>query len=1044
MLIKRGLSILFCCICIINADAQQDDASIQEMRKVPIAPTPNAAALGKFGEIPVKLSTGIPSIGIPFYTYKNERTNLQLSVGIQYHAGGHKVEDMASNVGLGWALNAGGLISRTMRGRPDDELNGYIYSDKLPYLYTSDFNRSTVPSSSLSTNGGICSQNSSDYLTVKNVSENELDGESDIFHFNMGNFSGEFFFKKDGTIQLMSQSNLKISYSRTSTPGLYYIDEFVITDDKGCKYFFNQKEWMETVSSLGGSLPVMPTYVSTWHLTKILAPDGQNAIDFVYRGNSGDLEYEGAFSDSYRSTVQPSGGGDIVTGTQITQSFSYIYTHYGVHLGSISFPDNTSVSFDYQFAREDYVGDSALTAVHIKQDGIDKYFTLSYDYFVTPTCYSDTCTKPIAYTTNDWYKRLRLLSVKESSSSDSLPPYLFEYNPKPLPTRNSKAQDWWGYFNGEGTNGSLISTISVPGYPGGILGGADRPPSEENAKAAVLEKMTYPTGGYTSFQYELNDGYYDTQYMAAGGLRVKRTTDYDPVSGNTIITSYSYQKEDASSSGVVKIQPNFSWYWTAFFYNAPSYVYNYFLNETSSPGQTLSFSNGSPVVYTRVKVSKDSSGIANGYTISNFTGSSFLPVIGNSYPVVPFQDFDFGQGELLKETNYNSSNQKISSTENQYDLQTIIPVYPDTLYRNLKAALLHWDDQATPNMNMYGARTYFMGYGRNRLTKTIQKTYDADSCVTAETNYYYDNSNYFQPTRSIFSNSQGQQIQNTNKFAHDLSGQAVYDSMIARNMISIPLDNKTSNLANGKTIQWVKNNFSLSGNLPRMATQQSFNRSDSSWITEVTVHNYDNRSNILDLTPISGITSAYIWNDNGAYPAAVCNNAAYGSIAYSSFETAETGNWDYPSAGVGTGDNVTGKNYFNLYPSRQIERSSLDAGKTYIISYWLKDASGSVAINSGSGGDLKTARNGWTLYEREITGTTTITITGSGIVDELRLFPKSAQMTTYTYEPLLGITSQCDQNNHVIYYEYDGLGRLLRIKDENKNILKRFEYGYQQ
>lgn len=33
---------------------------------------------------------------------------------------------MASNVGLGWALSAGGMISRTMVGLPDDSPYGYF------------------------------------------------------------------------------------------------------------------------------------------------------------------------------------------------------------------------------------------------------------------------------------------------------------------------------------------------------------------------------------------------------------------------------------------------------------------------------------------------------------------------------------------------------------------------------------------------------------------------------------------------------------------------------------------------------------------------------------------------------------------------------------------------------------------------------------------------------------------------------------------------------------------------------------------------------
>src|SRR6185437_7032164 len=57
--------------------------------------------------------------------------------------------------------------------------------------------------------------------------------------------------------------------------------------------------------------------------------------------------------------------------------------------------------------------------------------------------------------------------------------------------------------------------------------------------------------------------------------------------------------------------------------------------------------------------------------------------------------------------------------------------------------------------------------------------------------------------------------------------------------------------------------------------------------------------------------------------------------------------------------------------------------------------------------------------------------------------PATAQMTTYSYDPLIGITSQTDAGNRISYYEYDGLSRLKRIRDQDYNILKSFDYQYQ-
>jgi len=53
-----------------------------------------------------------------------------------------------------------------------------------------------------------------------------------------------------------------------------------------------------------------------------------------------------------------------------------------------------------------------------------------------------------------------------------------------------------------------------------------------------------------------------------------------------------------------------------------------------------------------------------------------------------------------------------------------------------------------------------------------------------------------------------------------------------------------------------------------------------------------------------------------------------------------------------------------------------------------------------------------------------------------------AQVVTYTYKPLVGITSQTDPNNKTSYFEYDDAARLMHIKDKDGNILKKYAYNY--
>lgn len=57
---------------------------------------------------------------------------------------------------------------------------------------------------------------------------------------------------------------------------------------------------------------------------------------------------------------------------------------------------------------------------------------------------------------------------------------------------------------------------------------------------------------------------------------------------------------------------------------------------------------------------------------------------------------------------------------------------------------------------------------------------------------------------------------------------------------------------------------------------------------------------------------------------------------------------------------------------------------------------------------------------------------------------KDARITTFTYKPLIGMTSQTDPKGLTSYYQYDNFQRLWRIKDQNGKIVKEYNYHYKQ
>lgn len=106
--------------------------------------SPAATEFVRYERIPVSYFNGLPSIEIPVYTV--ETKDLYLPISLSYHASGIKVNQYPTAVGLGWALNAGGGITRIVNGIPDDTepdefvINAYGLSGSIYFYRDQDGN----------------------------------------------------------------------------------------------------------------------------------------------------------------------------------------------------------------------------------------------------------------------------------------------------------------------------------------------------------------------------------------------------------------------------------------------------------------------------------------------------------------------------------------------------------------------------------------------------------------------------------------------------------------------------------------------------------------------------------------------------------------------------------------------------------------------------------------------------------------------------------------------------------------------------------------
>lgn len=205
---------------------------------------------------------------------------------------------------------------------------------------------------------------------------------------------------------------------------------------------------------------------------------------------------------------------------------------------------------------------------------------------------------------------------------------------------------------------------------------------------------------------------------------------------------------------------------------------------------------------------------------------------------------------------------------------------------------------------------------------------------------------------------------------------------------------------------------------------------------------YDEFNQISAFTPSTGGTMSYLYDYKKMLPVAEIQNAPLDQVAFTSFEADQKGNWTYSGNSIADATSPTGNRCYNT-SGGAIGLAGLTTGKAYIISYWLK-ASTALSITGTTSGypqKGKTTSDGWTFFTHRITGVSSVSISG-GTVDELRLYPETAMMRTYTYDPFKGVTSMCDQRNNITYYSYDAIGRLSVVRDQDRRVTKIVDYQY--
>jgi YD repeat-containing protein len=332
--------------------------------------------------------------------------------------------------------------------------------------------------------------------------------------------------------------------------------------------------------------------------------------------------------------------------------------------------------------------------------------------------------------------------------------------------------------------------------------------------------------------------------------------------------------------------------------------------------------------------------------------------------------------------------------------------------------------------------------GDNRLFwQKDSALYDDHSSVVASKIFAYDDS--LNLVREATVDSRGDSLVTT--YTYPYQATPVLSNHIASNMVTQEITKKV--YRNGTQIEALKTNYFPEGSSSTadqlLPYSIYYTKGSGDAEKRIVLSKYGPYKNLVEQSKASGYLHSYLWDYQNVYPVAEVLNADSASVAYTSFEADGWGNWSVLGAGAIISDatSPTGSKSYSLNGGT-ITKTGLNTAKSFVVSYWSKNGS---AIVNGATATGSFTKNGWTYYQHVLsTGTVLASVTGNVTIDELRLYPADAQMTTYSYIPLTGMSAKCDAANIITYYEYDSFGRLKDIRDQDRNIIKTIEYNYKK
>lgn len=941
---------------------------------------PDVAAFAKVNFVPVSNYTGRANINIPIYEVVSG--SMKVPVNLSYNTSGVKVNDMPSNVGSNWSLNADGVMTQNVKGIVDyrypRKLNGrtnkrspagwiglaFPYDKETSNQVTFDPKKGDtqpdvyqVSAPGLSTRFIHTKKRNN---TNTNIVPVEIEKNGSIIDQKVGILYTSII-DTDGDVE--GQLELKVkgitSTQITSRDGIVYdFNSYIISN-----YALTRKDNPNTTGW---------DKVKTYKLDRMYDPSTKQEINFIYE------EYKNIYFDRIPMAYD-----------------AYAHSSYAknLRLSEITF-DGGNVEFIYGHNRQDYPGEKALTEVKITNHlgQVIKRVKMEYSYFQS-NIQSGTPQS----------KRLRLDEVYQiDANNKKLPGHVFTYNTSvQMPPRDSWARDYMGYNNGvytankvdplpniyfdnalfetqkSVTSGDYMRSVATPYPKTGRrkigTGNYSILPNENASKAYILTRIQYPTKGYTEFTYEANELRYDGETKKGAGLRIKSQKTVDEYQ-QEIIENYTY------GTGNIGNMPSFANFETNTLYPNLERDHKIF----ATPQNQIELTDGAFVGYDYVSVSNK---FNNGRTEYMYYGHDIYPNVPSvktrqnnahrsrewkAYGMATLHlDRDLLRGKLKSKRIYDSNGMLKEEEYYEYTLKEFkdIPLVYDNNYRGIDCEEFQcfgYEEESSLLIE------------RNLLTKVTASEYpinDIEESRQKPNNIYKTTRFYTYDTDLpiITSDTEGilvcggdqcdneQQTYISRRYTYPDQGSILAPQNRMATPIAISIHNQNGELRSED------HHFKDFGNNLIALEKITYADRAHNEVIPAEVIRRDHKGNILEIQNQDGTYTSYIFGYGSRYMICKLEN-----VPYTDLVTA--------LADIGSSINTISKTNNN-----QIILSTTESIRSALP-------------------------NGF--------------------------------VTAYTHKPLVGVSTIVDQRGRKTHIAYDSFNRLANIKDHDQNFVSKSEYHY--